>query len=211
MSKILYSRVLLWQQDIDECLSLLKMGERSYESAIRRVRDFPKDQTQHAAWAAMSDDEYHRASGACANICPDEMEFPTRTERWAIYLALEMLAVVTFARVWNEGGQKKGVVDKNTSAAVEALRERMVAFAFPESEGRAAFDDFLHALQMARNTSIAHAHAGPRDVKYFDRFVSFGAASEVMNNIDVEAFQAYATKLQKSARIVLDEAARLPD
>lgn len=210
MSRILYGRVLLWQQDISECRELLKMGERCYES-MTRARDRPKDPALHAVWSAMTDAQYHEASSACENSSPDWMEFPRRSERSRTYLALEMLAVVALMRVWTTGGKKKGVAEDNSTAAIERLRERLVDLAFPDLQDRAAFETLFTALKRARDTAIAHTHATPSGLAFMDPFIVSGHSSNIMNTIDVYVFIPCVEKLHEAVRQLLDEAAQIPD
>jgi predicted nucleic acid-binding Zn ribbon protein len=178
---------------------------------MTRARDRPIDPALHTAWSAMTDAEHHEASSACENKCRDLMEFPRRSERSRIYLALEMLAVVALMRVWTTGGKKKGVAEDNSAAAIEGLRGRLVDLAFPETQDRADFEALLTALKRARDTAIAHTHATPSGLAFMDPFVVSGHSSNIMNTIDVYVFIPCVEKLHEAVRQVLDEAAQIPD
>jgi hypothetical protein len=211
MSQRLYGRVLLWQQDIEECRRLMKMGERCYES-LNRARDVPIDKTLAADWARLSDEQVRELGIQCESTCPDAIEFPRQIgERGDVYHALEMLAVVTLMRIWSQGFAQEGIAEGNFTAQAKAMRERLVALAFPEPADRAQFDDLLGKLKAARDQAIAHADAEPRDIRFHDGFVSYGSATNIMNTIDVYVMIPCLEKLRDAARIALEEAAQAPD
>ncbi|MFO1336987.1 MAG: hypothetical protein U1F53_01920 [Burkholderiaceae bacterium] len=212
MGKILYSRVLLWQDDILECLQLLKMGERCWDSfTSRTARDLPIDPDLQPAWLAMSEEENHRAGVQWENACPESLEFPSRSERSRVYAALEMLAIVTLYRVWVSGGQEKNVAAANEDPRMDALRERLVALAFPGAEERKEFNRLLKAVMLARHNAIAHTAAVSRDIKHFDSFVSYGGSSETLNTVDIDSLIPCVERLYEASRAILDEAGAMPD
>lgn len=187
-------RLALWVFTLKECKRLLKLAARSKDAATQERLELQQERMRGLqnlgpknASPISGDPDGLNAYQRFNQDNPQYYAFPTYHDCTELSGCVHMYAIIAFCRIWTTGNQGVGKAMGNKTEKMKALREKMVAEAFPEASDRQNFDAFLNQLLVARDKVIAHADGDHANIR-FNEGLSLTLPSNVVHGIDMKYF-----------------------
>lgn len=209
----IHGRTTLWLMVLHECQDYLKLARRAAAAATdeKRLNLIEGAKAFDAHREAHPDEEarmgFQAAYRGYAEAHPEYFAFPTWSDCLTIKTNNQMLAIVTFYRIWTSGDADTGLAAKNTDGAIQKLRARLVTTAFPLASEREAFERLLESIKSARDEVIAHTSAKRAGIQVDGIATQLKSSSNVVNEVDLDYLERCLPILIRSCSELTDPAA----